>query len=144
MRKNIAKAVASVAALAAIAAGAAAVSGADTSSTADSGRMGGPPGMAGAGRGSGPPGDVVTGAAADKVEAAVTKRYPGTIERVMQTPDGGYMTLVTKSDGSRLMVRVSEDFEVLEADDGGTDAPPGGTAPPSGAAPAGSSAARSS
>jgi hypothetical protein len=129
MRKNIAKVVASIAAVAAIGAGAAVVSGADTSSTAGTDRAGGPPsGMAGPGPGGGPPGEEVTGATAERVEAAVTKRYPGTIERVMEVPDGGYMTMVTESDGTRLMVRVSEDFEVLDAREGG----PGGTPPSDG------------
>jgi hypothetical protein len=136
MRKNIAKIAASVAAVAAIGAGAAVVSGADTSSTAGSDRAGDPPGMAGGGPGGGPPGTEVTGAEAERVEAAVTKRYPGTIERVMEAPDGGYMTMVTESDGTRLMVRVSEDLEVLDAREGGPDGgpPPDGAAPGDGAA----------
>jgi hypothetical protein len=77
------------------------------------------------------PGASVTGAAAAKAKAAALARYPGTVERVDQAPDGGYVVHVIRS-GGEVHVLVSKQFEVT-----GTFAgPPRGAGPPQQAPPA--------
>jgi hypothetical protein len=79
-----------------------------------------PPGM----------GTTVTGAAAAKAKAAATAKYPGTVERVVQLPDGSYeVHVVTKS--GEVHVKVSKDFQVTGTETG----PPAGATPPAGSAP---------
>src|SRR3954452_23360951 len=129
MSKTVLKTVAGVAALAAIAFGASAIAGASGSSSSSSanapGRMAGP-------RGGGPPGfgQPVTGSTAAKVKAAALARYPGTVERVMALPNGGYVAHVFRTGGSEVHVLVNRGFQVTGVDVG----PPGG-GPPPGAAP---------
>ena len=134
MSQTILKTVAGVAALGAIAFGASSIaSGSGSRSSSDSNAprgMAGPPGFA---RG-GPPGfgRPVSGATAAKVKAAALARYPGTVERVMALPNGGYVAHVFRTGGSEVHVLVSSRFQVTGVDSG----PPGG-GPPAGAPPAG-------
>jgi uncharacterized lipoprotein YajG len=72
-------------------------------------------------------GKVVTGAAADKAEAAALARYPGTVERVMQLSDGSYVVHVIRSSGGEVHVKVSKTFAVAGTEQG----TPGGGPPPS-------------
>jgi hypothetical protein len=134
MSKTILKTTAGVVALAAIAFGASAIAGASGSSNSTSppGRMAGPPGqMPQDGRPPGPMGfgQPVTGAAVAKVKAAALAKYPGTVERIMKLPSGGYVAHVFRSGGSEVHVLVSSSFQVTGLDSG----PPGGGPPPSGA-----------
>lgn len=72
------------------------------------GNGGAPP----AGRGAGPGfGNAVTGATADKVAKAATADHPGTVERVVQLPDGSYLAHVL-TDNGEIYVAVSKNFEV--------------------------------
>jgi len=75
-----------------------------------------------------PPGmeKTVTGAAAAKAKAAATAKYAGTVERVMQLPDGSYEVHVTTTSGGEVHVKVSKTFTVT----GTETAPPAGAAPP--------------
>jgi hypothetical protein len=115
MSQPIVKAVAGVAALAAIAFGASAIAGASGSRSNNTAFPGpGPPqGMNG-----GPPpgapggGTPVTGATAAKVKAAALARYPGTVERVVATPNGGYIAHVFTSSGGEVHVLVNKQFQV--------------------------------
>jgi hypothetical protein len=93
-----------------------------TAPSASSGQQQGvPPGM----------GTTVRGAAADKAKAAATAKYPGTVERVMQLPDGSYEVHVITKSGGEVHVKVSKAFQVT-----GTHAgPPAGATPPAGSAP---------
>ena len=136
--QSIVKAAAGIAALAAIAFGASAIASNGKSSSASvAGAAGAPPGMAqrggappqGAG---GPPGfgTPVTGATAAKVKAAALARYPGTIERIAQLPNGGYVAHVFRSSGE-VHVLVSKQFQVT----GVLSGPPGGGRPPQQQAP---------
>jgi hypothetical protein len=86
------------------------------------GTQSGPPAGAKGGAGFGTP---VTGTAAAKAKAAATAKYPGTVERVMQLPDGSYeVHVVTKS--GEVHVKVSKAFAVTGTETG----PPAGAAPP--------------
>jgi len=134
---KLAKVVATVAAIAALAFGAAQITKTDASpasaGTAQGTQASGPQGGA-------PPqiGTQVSGSSLDKLEAAATAKYPGTMERAMQLPDGSYVVHVIRSGGDEVHVLVSKDFEVTGTEQG----PPAGAAPPSGqSAPSGSSAA---
>jgi hypothetical protein len=91
-----------------------------------------PQGAPGGGRPGG--GTEATGTEATKVKAAVTAKYPGTVERVLKLPDGSYLAHVISSSGE-VHVLVSSDFKVTGVQQGG---PPGGGggAPPAGAPPA--------
>ena len=78
-------------------------------------------------------GTEVTGTAAAKVEAAALAQYDGTIERILQLPDGAYVAHVLTANGE-YHVAVSEAFEVLgllrgDPGRGGAGAPatPGGS-----------------
>jgi hypothetical protein len=84
----------------------------------------GPPGMGQGGPGFG---TAVVGPAAAKVENAALARYPGTVEAVLQLPDGSYVAHVLTS-GGEYHVAVSKDFEVTGARQGGR--PGAGGAPP--------------
>ena len=135
MSQSILKAAAGIAALAAIAFGASAIASGSKSNTAaiaggppgaaaaQGGQPGAPPGMNGqAPQGvppsGGPPmgrpglGTPVTGATAAKVKAAALARYPGTIERIDQAPDGSYVAHVIRSNGTEVHVVVDKQFEV--------------------------------
>jgi len=58
----------------------------------------------------------VTGATAERVKDAVLAKEPGaTVLRVMEIPQG-YVAAITKSDGSRAMVRLDEDMKVVSVD----------------------------
>ena len=90
-----------------------------------------PGGSNGAATGQAPPGlgTAVTGATADKVERAALAAHPGTIERIMQLPDGSYVAHVITSSGE-LHVTVSKAFKVTGTEQGGpggSGMPPGGT-----------------
>ena len=73
----------------------------------------------------------VSGATLTKLKDAVASKYPGRVERAMKLPDGSYVVHVIKSGGSEVHVRVSRDFEVLGAEQGGPGHAPGtpGSAP---------------
>jgi hypothetical protein len=72
-------------------------------------------------------GTPATGAAADKAKAAALAKYPGTVEGVMQVPDGSYEVHVITKSGGELHVQVSKAFQVTGTQQGG---PPAGAAPP--------------
>lgn len=62
----------------------------------------------------------LTGATADKVEAAALAKYPGaTIDRLETDNDGVYEAHVTTKDGDELIVQVGKDFSVTGTDQGG-------------------------
>jgi hypothetical protein len=71
-------------------------------------------------------GKAVTGTVAAKAKAAALAKYPGTVERVVQLPDGSYGVHVLRKTGGELHVRVSKDFKVTGTETG----PPAGGAPP--------------
>ena len=89
------------------------------------------PNASATGRQSVPPGlgKTVTGAAADKAKAAALAKYPGTVERGMQLPDGSYEVHVITTSGSEVHVQVSKAFAVTGTQQGG---PPAGATPPAG------------
>lgn len=95
----------------------------------------GPPGGSG-GRppwgGQGPPAPV-TGAAAERAKAAALAKYPGTVERVLKNPAGGYVVHVIRKDGTEVHVLVNSAFQVTGVAPAGH--PPGAWEPPSGMAP---------
>lgn len=74
------------------------------------------------GRGAGGPppgfGNEVTGAAAAKAKAAALAKYPGTVERVVQLPDGSYIVHVLRKSGGEVHVHVSKTFAVLGVEQG--------------------------
>jgi hypothetical protein len=74
-------------------------------------------------------GTPATGAAADKAKAAALAKYPGTVERVMQLPDGSYEVHVITKSGGEVHVQVSKAFAVTGTQQGG---PPAGATPPAG------------
>jgi hypothetical protein len=86
------------------------------------GTQSGPP----AGANGGGFGTPVTGTAAAKTKAAATAKYPGTVERVMQLPDGSYEVHVVTTSGGEVHVKVSKTFTVTGTETG----PPAGAAPP--------------
>src|SRR5947209_10972928 len=89
-----------------------------TTTTAQGAAYGRPPGH-------GPMlGAPVTGAAATKAKAAALARYPGTVERVLKAPGGGYEVHVIKSDKSEGHVLVNDAFQVTGVDTRGPG--PGG------------------
>jgi hypothetical protein len=88
-----------------------------TSSAPSSAAQGTPPAL----------GKTVTGAAADKAEAAALAKYPGTVERVMKLSDGSYVVHVMRTSGGEVHVKVSKTFAVTGLEQG----PPAGGAPPS-------------
>ncbi|MCW3013697.1 MAG: hypothetical protein JWO02_789 [Solirubrobacterales bacterium] len=105
-----------------------------TGTSASSGTTTTPSGAgAPAGRPNGPggPGTPVVGPAAEKVKAAALAKYPGTIQDIVQVPDGSYVAgVVRSSGGSEMHVLVSKSFTVTGVRSG---SPRGG----SGASPAG-------
>jgi hypothetical protein len=130
MSQPVLKIAAGLAGLAAVVALAIALVGGGSSSTAASVNpapaaavgqpaYGGGPGRAP--RGFGTP---VTGDAAAKVKAAVLAKYPGTIEHIMQLPDGSYVAHVITGSGE-VHVLVSTDDKVTGVQQGGR--PPGAT-----------------
>jgi hypothetical protein len=81
--------------------------------------------------GQSPPGfgTPATGADAAKAKAAALAKYDGTAERVMKLSDGSFLAHVLSSN-SEYHVRVSKDFKVTGAQQGG---PGGRGGPPAGA-----------
>jgi hypothetical protein len=71
-------------------------------------------------------GTPLTGATAAKVKAAALAKYPGTLERAVQLPDGNYMAHVFAS-GGEVHVLVNRQFQVT-----GVRAGPPGGGPPQG------------
>jgi hypothetical protein len=139
MSQRVLKAVAGVAALAAIAFGASTIASGSNSSTGSVAASGAPPGVQGGAppqgaNGARPPGGgfgtPVTGTTAAKVKAAALAKYPGTIEQVVQVPNGGYMAHVMTSNGE-LHVLVDKQFNVTGVATG-MPGRPGGTQPPGG------------
>ena len=123
---------AGLAALVVIGVGAAAIGGASSGdastdrNAAFAGPGGGPPGM----------GTDVTGATADRVEAAALGKYPGTIERIEQTPDGNYVAhVIQQNGGGEVHVLVDGDFNV-KGEMQRPAGPPPGMGPGGGAPPA--------
>jgi hypothetical protein len=132
MSQRVLKAVAGVAALAAIAFGASTIASGSNSSTGSVAASGAPPGVQGGAppqgaNGARPPGGgpgfgtPVTGTTAAKVKAAALAKYPGTVERVLQMPNGGYVAHVFRSSGGEVRVLVDKQFKVT----GTATAPPG-------------------
>ena len=73
------------------------------------GHRGGPGGDHGGGQGETP----LTGATADKVEAAALATYPGaTVDRLETDSEGVYEAHVTTADGEHVVVQVGRDFGV--------------------------------
>lgn len=100
-----------------------------TSSTgaAPDGQLGTPPTDAqGAATPGGPgQGDVVAGAEAERVDAAVLAEYPGaTVDRVVVDSDGVYQAMAMTSDGEPVLVTVNADLEVTGSE--APQGPPGG------------------
>jgi hypothetical protein len=123
MSNRIVKGAAGLAALVVIGVGAALIGGAssgDASGTRNaSDRFGfGPPGGA-PGRGA-----LATGSDAAKAKAAALKKYPGTVEAVIKTPDGSYVVHVLRVRGE-VHVLVGRDFTVKGVDQGRMGPPPG-------------------
>jgi hypothetical protein len=83
-----------------------------SSATPTSGTAGGPAGGPGMGA-------TVTGAAAEKAKAAALAKYPGTVERVVKTPSGGYVVHVIKADHTEVHVLVNAAFQVTGTATGG-------------------------
>jgi hypothetical protein len=69
----------------------------------------------------------VTGTAATKAKKAALAKYPGTVERIMQLPDGSYVLHVIRNSGDEVHVKVSKTFAVT----GVEQRMPGRGAPPS-------------
>jgi hypothetical protein len=134
MSKTVLKTVAGVAALAAIAFGASAIAGASggASSSNAAGRMGPPGQMPQGGAPPGSPGfgSPVSGATAAKVKAAALAKYPGTVERVMALPNGGYVAHVFQKNGNEVHVHVNSQFQVTGIDSGAPGPSPAGGMPP--------------
>jgi hypothetical protein len=141
MNPTLVKGTAAVGAVAALVFGAAAISGAKSPSSSSSSSSAAPFG----GRQRPVPAggfQDVTGTVAAKVKAAALAEVKGTIEHIMQLPDGTYVAHVIRPSGSEVHVHVSEDFEVLGTDTGpgrgrgmmppgaGAGTPPQGAAPP--------------
>src|SRR3954462_12100919 len=142
MSNTILKSAAGVAALVAIAFGASAIAGASGSSSstpsgARAGFPGAPPNGASPNRAPGRPpagfGRPVTGTTAAKVKAAALAKYPGTIERIMGLPNGGYVAHVLTSGGGEKHVLLNSKFVVTGVDTGPpAGGPPGGGPPGAG------------
>src|SRR3954451_13991602 len=139
MSNTILKSAAGVAALVAIAFGASAIAGASGSSSstpsgARAGFPGAPPNGASPNGAPGRPpaglGRPGIGATAAKVKSAALAKYPGTIERIMGLPNGGYVAHVLTSGGGGEALLVNSKFEVTAVDSG-----PPGVGPPPGFAP---------
>lgn len=76
-------------------------------------------GMGGPGGPGGPMAQQLSGDTAKKVRQAAKKRFPNaTVDMLVKTPDGSYAALVTKDDGTRVVVKVSKKFKVT-----GTETP---------------------
>jgi hypothetical protein len=131
MSNRIAKGAAGLAALVVIGVGAALIGGASSGDAAGNRNASagfGPPGAQGGGTGGpgGVPGGgtLATGADAAKAKAAALKRYPGTVEAVIKTPDGGYVVHVLRPSGE-VHVLLDRNFVVKGADQGRMGPPPG-------------------
>lgn len=75
--------------------------------------------------------ELLTGDTADKVKAAALAAVPGgTIQRVETDAEGSpYEAHMTKSDGSRVTVKVDKDFKVTNVENDGARGGPGGNRP---------------
>jgi hypothetical protein len=121
-RSTVMKAVAAVAAVAVLAFGANAITKSDSSAAGTTGSQSGQMRPAGGA----PPnmGTAVSGATLTKLKAAVTAKYPGTVERAMKLGDGSYVVQLNQSNGDgEAHVLVSKAFAVTGVRQGG---PPGG------------------
>jgi hypothetical protein len=112
-------------------------SGSSASATPGGAPDGGGPGIMQGGGGPGA-GAAITGTTATKVKDAALAKYPGgTVERVMQLPDGSYVVHVITGKGE-VHVLVSKAFKVTGTAQGGPPrggGMPGDGAPPSSATP---------
>jgi hypothetical protein len=105
---------------------------AGASTTAAPAPAGAPAGRPAGPGGPGGPGKPVVGPTAEKVKAAALAKYPGTIQDIVQVPDGSYVAgVVRTSGGSELHVLVSKSFTVTGVRSGPPRGGPGG--PPAGA-----------
>ena len=138
------KVLAGMAALAALALGGSAIAGAATSSSSSSSSSNGtsssktPPAFKGPAHGTAAHEDAekaVTGAAAEKAQAAAVKSIgSGTAGPVTTDLTGkGYETAVTKSDGTKVEVHLDSSYAVMQGPGGPGGRGPGG--PPPGQAP---------
>jgi len=77
----------------------------------------------------------VTGAAAEKAQAAAVKSLGGGTAGAVTTDytGSGYETTVTKSDGTKVEVHLDSSFNVMQGHGGSGGPPPGGAGAPSGA-----------
>lgn len=68
-------------------------------------------------------GDELTGDTAEKVKSAALDAVPGaTVDHLMTGPDGvAYIAAVRKSDGTRVIVKVNDDFSVQEVEEAHRD-----------------------
>jgi hypothetical protein len=138
MNNNMTKIAAGAAAVVAIGIGAAAVGSASSGTQTQNARFTGPPGAAGNQNqqaGNLPPGmgTEATGSDAEKAKSAALAKYPGSVERVVKLPDGGYVVHVIKDDGSgEAHVLVDAKFRV-SGQEAGRGGPPGGGMMPPGA-----------
>jgi hypothetical protein len=126
------KAAAAVATVIALVFGANAVTKSESSSASTSGTQTAQAATGGQGATATPPdmGTPVTGATLTRLRAAVTAKYPGSVERAMQLSDGSYVVHVIQSNGDgELHVIVSKAFAVTGTEQGG---PPAGSTAPSG------------
>jgi hypothetical protein len=57
-------------------------------------------------------GTLITGAAADKVEALALANYPGTVNRVLKLSDGSYVAHIFANPAGPHHVFVSKDFKI--------------------------------
>jgi hypothetical protein len=138
-KKNIIRGVGTLVAVVALAAAGFALSSATTGKSSAAADAAAPSdarasGVPGGSRPAGGPmmGTPVTGPAAAKAKAAALAKYPGTVERVMKRPSGGYEVHVIKSGGSEVHVLVNSAFKVTGVETGGPlrgmhgDGPQGG------------------
>jgi len=80
------------------------------------GYMGGPMGDRGP-MGERGPGELVTGEDAQKAIDAAIAAVPGTADHVHKDADGNYLVMVTKTDGTRVIVVLDASFAVVEQRD---------------------------
>jgi hypothetical protein len=129
------------AALVAAGCGASTTTGTSASTTSTAAGAGAPAGRPNGPGGSGG-GTPVVGPAAEKVKAAALAKYPGTLQDIVQVPDGSYVAgVVRSSGGSEIHVLVSKSFTVTGVRSGPRRGGPGGARPGApGATPAGPAA----
>jgi hypothetical protein len=79
----------------------------------------------------------VTGGTLAKLKAVATAKYPGTVERAVQLPDGSYEVHVIQASGQELHVRVTAGFKLAGTERDFRGGPPAGQAPDDQATPRG-------